>query len=278
MGDARVTAEAKKIAYRLDPRAIVERRPTPTPTAPSPSARRPRHDICDRTAAGGARRSVYAALRRPADTCCDGRSRGQVMANTLSNESPAAPRPPRLRSPSIWSSRMKPCWRYSTPPISRAMAPFRRPSPARWSRARPTDGRAGRRCAGSTPIPDPGRWWRWSRGRRFPRGLAAFIGLRDQRCRTPYCDAPIRTATTPNPGQGGPTTAPNGLGSCERCNYAKEAHGWRVSTRMTKTTPTQLNSPHQQVGLPLGRPTTPAGDHNQRVEVRVGIALARHAA
>ena len=31
-----------------------------------------------------------------------------------------------------------------------------------------------------------------SRARLFPRGLAAFIGLRDQRCRTPYCDAPIR--------------------------------------------------------------------------------------
>ena len=31
-----------------------------------------------------------------------------------------------------------------------------------------------------------------SRARIFPKGLAEFIGLRDQRCRTPYCDAPIR--------------------------------------------------------------------------------------
>ena len=31
-----------------------------------------------------------------------------------------------------------------------------------------------------------------SRSRCFPRGLAGFIGLRDQTCRTPYCDAPIR--------------------------------------------------------------------------------------
>ncbi len=31
-----------------------------------------------------------------------------------------------------------------------------------------------------------------SRSRCFPRGLADFIAARDQRCRTPYCDAPIR--------------------------------------------------------------------------------------
>ncbi len=66
-----------------------------------------------------------------------------------------------------------------------------------------------------------------SRSRFFPRGLAAFIGLRDQRCRTPYCDAPIRHRDHAQPrNRGGPTSAPNGLGSCERCNYAKEAPGW----------------------------------------------------
>jgi hypothetical protein len=31
-----------------------------------------------------------------------------------------------------------------------------------------------------------------SRSRCFPKGLVRFIGLRDQTCRTPYCDAPIR--------------------------------------------------------------------------------------
>ena len=55
-------------------------------------------------------------------------------------------------------------------------------------------------------------------GQRF----AQFIGLRDQRCRTPYCDAPIRHRDHTQPYQrGGRTTAENGVGSCEHCNYAK---------------------------------------------------------
>jgi hypothetical protein len=33
---------------------------------------------------------------------------------------------------------------------------------------------------------------------------------------------------TPN-GRGGATSAANGQGLCEACNYAKEADGWRVS-------------------------------------------------
>src|SRR5262249_36555905 len=70
-----------------------------------------------------------------------------------------------------------------------------------------------------------------SRARVFPRGRAAFIELRDQRCRTPYCNAPIRHRDHAQPwAEGGSTTADNGLGSCERCNYAKEATGWRVRT------------------------------------------------
>ena len=69
-----------------------------------------------------------------------------------------------------------------------------------------------------------------SRSRCFPRGLARFIGLRDQTCRTPYCDAPIRHRDHAQPhNRGGPTSAENGLGECERCNYAKESHGWQVT-------------------------------------------------
>ena len=84
-----------------------------------------------------------------------------------------------------------------------------------------------------------------SRSRCFPRGLATFIGLRDQRCRTPYCDAPIRHRDHAQPhNRGGPTSAENGLGECERCNYAKEAPGWQVSAGLTKAACTQPNSSH----------------------------------
>ena len=63
----------------------------------------------------------------------------------------------------------------------------------------------------------------------LPKGLATFIGLRDQTCRTPYCDAPIRHRDHAQPDAlGGPTSAENGLGECGRCNYAKESSGWKV--------------------------------------------------
>ena len=70
-----------------------------------------------------------------------------------------------------------------------------------------------------------------SRARIFPKGLAMFIGLRDQTCRTPYCDAPIRHHDHATPARhGGETSARNGLGACAACNYAKEASGWQVTT------------------------------------------------
>ncbi len=69
-----------------------------------------------------------------------------------------------------------------------------------------------------------------SRSRLFPKGLAEFIELRDQRCRTPpYCDAPIRHHDHAIPhSRGGATSAENGQGLCEACNYAKESPGWQV--------------------------------------------------
>jgi hypothetical protein len=71
-----------------------------------------------------------------------------------------------------------------------------------------------------------------SRARAFPAGLAQFIRFRDdQTCRTPYCDAPIRHIDHAEPhARGGRTSAVNGRGSCERCNYVKEHPGWRVRT------------------------------------------------
>jgi hypothetical protein len=71
-----------------------------------------------------------------------------------------------------------------------------------------------------------------SRARLFPKALAKFIALRDDTCRTPYCDAPIRhTDHATAHGAGGGTSELNGVGACEACNYAKEAPGWRVTTR-----------------------------------------------
>jgi hypothetical protein len=66
-----------------------------------------------------------------------------------------------------------------------------------------------------------------SRRRVFPTQLARFIRYRDQWCRNPWCDAPVRHADhITGAAQGGATSAEDGQGLCEACNYAKQATGW----------------------------------------------------
>lgn len=84
-----------------------------------------------------------------------------------------------------------------------------------------------------------------SRARRFPVGLARFIRLRDQVCRTPWCDAPIRhTDHVQRHDDGGPTSGHNGQGACEACNYAKEAPRWRARPGPDGSVTTTLPTGH----------------------------------
>jgi hypothetical protein len=71
-----------------------------------------------------------------------------------------------------------------------------------------------------------------SRARLFPPGLRRFLQTRDQTCRTPYCDAPIRHMDHILAwAEGGATTAANGAGLCEACNHTKETPGWTSRPR-----------------------------------------------
>jgi hypothetical protein len=89
--------------------------------------------------------------------------------------------------------------------------------------------------------------------RRYFNGwLAKLIRLRDQTCRGPYCDAPIRhidhiTRHTDN----GPTMLQNGRGTCAKCNYAREMPGWHINVINAEL----LNQPHTI------HTTTPTGHH-----------------
>ncbi|MFB9821258.1 HNH endonuclease, partial [Arthrobacter ramosus] len=70
-----------------------------------------------------------------------------------------------------------------------------------------------------------------SRARLFPAGMRRFIQARDDTCRTPYCDAPIRHFDHVVPWHdGGTTSLSNGAGLCEACNHTKELTGWRART------------------------------------------------
>jgi hypothetical protein len=78
----------------------------------------------------------------------------------------------------------------------------------------------------------------------FTNGQRRFLQLRDQTCRTPWCDAPIRHTDHVLPHHaGGRTTTSNGQGLCAACNHAKQAPGWtaRVTAAdgtITTRTPT----------------------------------------
>lgn len=81
--------------------------------------------------------------------------------------------------------------------------------------------------------------------RRFDGALARLIDSRDQHCRMPFCTAPIRHHDHIEPHRdGGPTSAANAQGLCERASYVKEMPGWHFRTepgrghRITITTPT----------------------------------------
>jgi hypothetical protein len=69
-----------------------------------------------------------------------------------------------------------------------------------------------------------------SRRRHFSGLLRRMLVLRDDVCRTPWCEAPIAHAdhTVPVRDQGATSFAKGG-GRCARCNYGKEAPGWAAA-------------------------------------------------
>lgn len=77
--------------------------------------------------------------------------------------------------------------------------------------------------------PDTGRLISMdSRRRTFGGLLRRMVVFRDDVCRTPWCDAPIRHADHATPvAEGGGTEWSNASGLCAACNYAKEHPGWK---------------------------------------------------
>ena len=279
-GDSRITAAAKEIAYRLDPQAVVDR------AAKAESERnvsiRPAPDAMTFVTAllpvkQGV--SVYAALRRAADTTFDDRSRGQVMADTLVERvtgRPAdVPEPVALNlvmsDQTLFGGDRCPALVDGYGPIPAEVARHLVDAAVGDARSKATLRRLYRHPKSAALISME------SRSRCFPKGLAMFIGIRDQTCRTPYCDAPIRHRDHAVPkNKGGPTHALNGLGMCAHCNFVKESPGWGVS-------------PSEENGVHTAEFVTPTGAHYRstapplpgtpmitvsEVEIRIGIELA----
>ncbi len=234
MGDRRIAAAAKAIAYRLDAQAVVDQaakaaNDRTVTIRPAPDTMTYLTALLPVAQGVG----VYAALKRAADTTFDGRSRGQVMADTLVERVTGRPaEQPEPIAVNLVLSDTTLLGGNDHPAVVEGYGPI----PAAVARTLVADAVGDARTLATLRrlyrSPRSGALVAMeSRSRRFPKGLAAFIALRDQTCRTPYCDAPIRHRDHAQPrNRGGPTTARNGLGTCEYCNYAKEAPGWCVTT------------------------------------------------
>ncbi len=99
-----------------------------------------------------------------------------------------------------------------------------------------------------------------SQRRAFRGRLRQLVVLRDQTCRTPWCDAPIAHVDhVHRASDGGPTTAANGQGLCEACNYTKESPGWHADLITSDTHLVEITSPtgHRYRSSPPPQPGDP---------------------
>jgi hypothetical protein len=179
--------------------------------------------------------AVYAALRAEADRLTaagDPRSRGQIMADTLHQ---------RVLAPtsSAGDARVGITLNVVVPDSvllgadGAAHVEGYGPIPGDLARQLAADPEAVVALRRLYAKPETGRLVAMdARTTSFPKALAAFIRLRDQVCRTPWCDAPIRHGDhVKSLDEHGETSESNGQGLCEGCNHAKQAPGWRARPR-----------------------------------------------
>jgi hypothetical protein len=228
LGDRAVADAARRVAYRLDPQAFVarakkaekDRRVTVRPAPDTMSFLTGHLPVAQGVAA-------FAALTKAADearAAGDPRSRGQVMADTMvqriTGQAHADQVPIEvglvLTDRTLLGDDDEP-----------ATVPGFGPVPAGAARDLLSQ---SERVALRRLLTEPttGQLVAMeSRSHEFPIGLRRFLRLRDLTCRTAWCDAPVRHGDHVVPrADDGPTSAANGQGLCEACNYTKEVTGW----------------------------------------------------
>ena len=249
--DTDVEAEITKRVHRMDPRGATERaekaaldRRVTLRTAPDSMSFLTGH----LPAAYGV--AAHAALTREADrarAAGDLRSRGQIMADLfferLTGQS-AAEAPPMAINLVMTDQSLLSFGDHDDEP---AQLEGYGPVPAEIVRrlALAADAEGDVWVQRLFSDPDTQQLAAIDSQARFFRGaLRRLIVARDQRCRTPWCGAPIRQVDhVVDDADGGPTSGINGEGLCEACNYAKTALGWRAFTVGSGTHTVWLTTP-----------------------------------
>ncbi|PYF98413.1 protein of unknown function [Georgenia satyanarayanai] len=259
MGDRQLVAEAKRLAYRLDPHSVVDRaaraererfisiRPAPDTMAYLTALLPVAQAVAAHASLGAAADSARAAG--------DERGRGQVMADTLvarlTGSDAQVPARVELQLVMIDQSLAG-----SDEPAS---VPEHGTVPAGWARdllRRTLTDEGGCGAWVRRLFTDPAGHLvaMESRARHAPPGLARYVATRDAgRCRTPWCDAPVRHIDhVVDHATGGETAEENLGGRCERCNQDKAAPGW-------SSLPLSRGSPGAPRAGPVIRTRTPTG-------------------
>ena len=260
LGDRGVAAAARTIGYRLDPTSVLRR--TRGATADRHVSLRPAPDTMTYLSgflpvAQGV--ACKVALERHAETLRsqgDPRTRGQIMADTLverltgqgTAEATGVEIELVMTDRALFGGDHEPAHLTGYGPIPAAIArEIVRDAHHAWLRRLYTS------PDGSALVAMD------SHRRLFTGQLRHFLIIRDQVCRTPWCDAPIRHLDHAHPDtDGGPTTAVNGQGLCEACNYAKQATGWRAQPAAADhDTGNDTGDPRHTIEI-----TTPTGHHH----------------
>jgi hypothetical protein len=257
LGDRGMEVAARAAAHRLDPYAATRRarkaesdrgvslRPAPDTMSILSGLLPVRQGV-----------AVWASLTRHADSLRasgDPRSRGQVMADTLvervTGQASAEAVPMEVQlvmtdhallGSRDGSARETPAWVTGFGPV---------PAPLARSWICDTTAQAWVRRLFTDPVTGTLAEME-SRRRTFTGRLRRFVVARDQVCRTPWCDAPIRQIDhVLRAAEGGATTVGNAQGLCVACNLAREAPGWSTS-RTRDTVVTTIPTGHQHSSSP----------------------------
>ena len=270
MGDKAIITAARAAAYRRNPASVAKRaaravgercvslRPAPDTMAYLTALLPVSQGV-----------AAYAALAKDADSARSGgdeRSRGQVMADTLVERVTGTPGGiSGVEIQLVMTDRTL---------LQTDAEPARLPGygtiPAAWARelTLTTESSTGLNLWIRRLYTAPGTnelVAMDSKARLFPAGLKRFLQVRDNTCRTPYCDAPIRHHDHILAWhQCGPTSRSNGPGLCEACNHTKESPGWTAKPvpgpRHTVATTTPTAHTYHSTAPPLPGSALPRAD------------------